>query len=212
MRFSSRARGGQAEVQGRFVSSTLLKCMSRPSSTSDLARWTCGVSLNGDSYTTTYQKYSFFAVTDATKCICFGPGIISGSAPGVETVFVIQAVDSAGTFRDTGGGEFDIVVRSVTTTALVESEITDQEDGKYLVTFTLPDADSEYEISVVFKGTFGGKAGHLRGSPYIVQADDDAGRDKNSMTGQLVMDSIRKRLRNSPSLRGRPTRPQGQGA
>ena len=45
----------------------------------------------------------------------------------------------------------------------VPVEVTDQEDGKYLVSFTLPDADSEYEISVVFKGTFGGKAGHLRG-------------------------------------------------
>ena len=110
------------------------------------------VSLNGDSYTTTYQKYSFFAVTDATKCICFGPGIISGGAPGVETVFVIQAVDSAGTFRDTGGDEFDIVVRSVTTAALVESEITDQEDGKYLVTFTLPDADPSTRFRRV-KGT-----------------------------------------------------------
>jgi dynein heavy chain, axonemal len=152
------------------------------------------VSLNGDSYTTTYQKYNFFAVTDAEKCICFGPGIISGGAPQVETVFVIQAVDATGAFRETGGDEFDIVVRSSTTAATVPVEVTDQEDGKYLVTFTLPDADSEYEISVVFKGTFGGKAGHLRGSPFVVQADNDAGRDKNSMTGPLVMDSIRKEV------------------
>jgi hypothetical protein len=76
----------------------------------------------------------------------------------------------------------------------VPVEVTDQEDGKYLVTFTLPDADSEFEISVVFKGTFGGKAGHLRGSPFVVQADNDAGRDKNAMTGPLVMDSIRKEV------------------
>jgi hypothetical protein len=47
-------------------------------------------------------------------------------------------------------------------------EVTDQEDGKYLVSFTLPDAESEYEISVVFKGTFGGKAGHLRGKVFWV--------------------------------------------
>ena len=50
----------------------------------------------------------------------------------------------------------------------VPVEVTDQEDGKYLVSFTLPDADSEYEISVVFKGTFGGKAGHLRGKVFWV--------------------------------------------
>ena len=52
----------------------------------------------------------------------------------------------------------------------VPVEVTDQEDGKYLVSFTLPDADSEYEISVVFKGTFGGKAGHLRGKVFWVAA------------------------------------------
>ena len=40
---------------------------------------------------------------NAEKCICFGPGIISGGAPQVETVFVIQAVDATGTFRVTGG-------------------------------------------------------------------------------------------------------------
>ena len=44
----------------------------------------------------------------------------------------------------------------------------------------------------MFKGTFGSEPGHLRGS-YIVQADEDAG-DKNSMTGPLVMDSIRKEV------------------
>ena len=89
--------------------------------------------------------------------------LFSGGAPQVETVFVIQAVDATGIFRETGGDVFDIVVRSSTTAATVPVEVTDQEDGKYLVSFTLPDADSEYEISVVFKGTFGGKAGHLRG-------------------------------------------------
>jgi len=194
VRFSSRARGGQIEVPGEYVSSTLVKCVSPMFMDIGSGEVEVRVSLNGDSYTTTYQKYSFFAVTDAEKCICFGPGIISGGAPQVETVFVIQAVDATGDFRETGGDEFDIVVRSLTTAGTVPVEITDQEDGKYLVTFTLPDADSEFEISVVFRGTFGGKAGHLRGSPFIVQADNDAGRDKNAMTGPLVMDSIRKEV------------------
>ena len=48
MRFSSRSRGGQAEVQGEFVSPTLLKCIS-PSFLDIGFKWMC-VSLNGDSY------------------------------------------------------------------------------------------------------------------------------------------------------------------
>jgi dynein heavy chain len=119
IRFSSRAKGGQMEVAGEFVSSTLVKCISPDFMDIGSGEVEVRVSLNGDSYTTTYQKYNFFAVTDAEKCICFGPGIISGGAPQVETVFVIQAVDATGIFRETGGDVFDIVVRSSATAATV---------------------------------------------------------------------------------------------
>jgi hypothetical protein len=91
------------EVPGEYVSSTMVKCVSPSFMDIGSGEVEVRVSLNGDSYTTTYQKYSFFAVTNAEKCICFGPGIISGGAPQVETVFVIQAVDATGTFRVTGG-------------------------------------------------------------------------------------------------------------
>ena len=130
IRFSSRAKGGQVEVPGEYVSSTMVKCMSPDFMDIGSGEVEVRVSLNGDSYTTTYQKYNFFAVTDAEKCICFGPGIISGGAPQVETVFVIQAVDATGIFRETGGDEFGIVVRSSTTAGTVPAEVTDQEDGK----------------------------------------------------------------------------------
>jgi len=125
IRFSSRAKGGQMEVAGEFVSSTLVKCISPDFMDIGSGEVEVRVSLNGDSYTTTYQKYNFFAVTDAEKCICFGPGIISGGAPQVETVFVIQAVDATGIFRETGGDVFDIVVRSSATAATVREVFDD---------------------------------------------------------------------------------------
>ena len=56
-----------------------------------------------------------------------------------------------------------------------------------------PDED-EYEVSVVFKGTYGGKAGHLRGSPYKIKMEEGASRDKNTMTGPLVLEAIRKEI------------------
>ena len=42
------------------------------------------------------------------------------------------------------------------------------------------------------KEPLAGIAGSLQGSPFVVQMDKKANRDKNSMTGSLVMDSIRK--------------------
>ena len=70
-------------------------------------------------------------------------------------------MDSASKFRDTGGDEFDVIVESMESGVKIPTELTDMEDGKYMITYVIPDED-EYEVSVVFKGTYGGKAGHLR--------------------------------------------------
>jgi hypothetical protein len=57
------------------------------------ARVACSVSQNGESFTTTFQRFTFFSVTDANKCLAFGPGLIDGGLAGKtsQTMFVIQA-------------------------------------------------------------------------------------------------------------------------
>ena len=189
VRFANKS--GYLDMPGQFVSATHITCVSPDYSQFGSGEVNVRVALKGDSFTTTYQKYSFFAVTDASKCICFGPGVLSGGAIGIETMFIIQAADSSGKFRDTGGDEFIIIVSNVESGVRIPLEISDSDDGRYMVTFTIPD-DEVYEIYTEFKGTFGGAAGPLQGSPFNVKMDQKASRDKNSMTGALVMDAIRK--------------------
>jgi hypothetical protein len=52
------------------------------------------VSQNGESFTTTFQKFTFFSVTDCNQCLAFGPGLVDGGLAGKTspTVFVIQVL------------------------------------------------------------------------------------------------------------------------
>jgi dynein heavy chain, axonemal len=191
VRFAS--KNGYLDVPGEFVSSTNIRCLSPDYSQFGSGIVNVRVSLKGDSFTTTYQKYSYFAVTDAKKCICFGPGVLSGGAAGAETIFIIQAADASGNFRDTGGDEFSVVISNAESGIRLPFELSDGDDGRYMVTYTIPD-DEEYRIDIEFKGTYGGKEGELQGSPFIVKMDLSASKDKNSMTGPLVMDAIRQNI------------------
>ena len=108
------------------------------------------VSIKGDSFTTTYQKFNFFQVTDHSKCTAFGPGLIDGGTVGFTTLFHIVAVDKDGQIRTSGGDEFDVHIAKPDGGALAY-KIQDNENGDYVVAFE-PKESGPYEISVSFKG------------------------------------------------------------
>ncbi|MFN3504267.1 MAG: hypothetical protein ACK4ZJ_18630, partial [Allorhizobium sp.] len=64
------------------------------------------MALRGDSFTTSAARYTYFAVTDARRSVVFGPGVLSGCAPFVPAEFFIEARDSAGNRRVSGGDAF----------------------------------------------------------------------------------------------------------
>ena len=68
------------------------------------------VSIGGDAFTTTYQKYQFFSVTDAHKSLAYGPGLMSGGIAEQENSFIIQCRDDRGLNRVTGDDEFRIEI------------------------------------------------------------------------------------------------------
>ena len=92
VRFSSKR--GTVDVQGEFMSSTQLICTTPDFSTYPAGEVEVRVALNNDSFTTTSQIYTFFAVTSAHQSLVFGPGLLSGGACNEETMFVIQARDN----------------------------------------------------------------------------------------------------------------------
>jgi dynein heavy chain len=182
---------GTIDVPGEYVSETHLKCK-----TPDFQRWGAGdvevrVSLKGDSFTTTHERYSFFAVSDATKCLAFGPGVLVGQAVGDTTMFVIQARDTQNNARVSGGDEFTVKVRMFADEEKhINVDVEDMDNGTYVVTYVAPEAGG-YEVAVEFAGTFGGIPGPIRGGPFLVEFADSVGRDNNLITGKLVNDKVR---------------------
>lgn len=62
----------------------------------------------------------------------------------------------------------------------------DCKDGTYVVSW-VPPAPGDYEIMVYFKGTFGGVAGPIRGSPVTARFRKDQPVENNTMSGPAMM-------------------------
>ena len=189
-------RKNSVDVRGIFVSQTKLICTSP-----DFAKFSPGiydvrVALDGDSFTTTFQKFTFFSITNPFNSIMFGAGLLSGCAINEEVSFVIQARDDENRNRTTGGDEYLVNVTLIGGGADGDDvkihgiSIEDLEDGRYVVTY-LAKYSGQYKIDVNFMGTFGGKVGPVRGSGVLIDFDEFAPRDNNIMAGQLVVQSLK---------------------
>lgn len=180
------------DVPGTFINQTKLSCVSPDYTKFAAAEVQVRVALSGDSFTTTFQKFSFFSVTNASKSIMFGPGLLSGCAINEDVSFIIQARDDNGVNRTTGGDQYLVFVTLEAggddgeDLPLNNVFISDQNNGKYIVTYTAP-YGGRYQVNVQFLGTFGGKAGALKGSGVKIDFDPKAPRDNNLMAGDLIM-------------------------
>ena len=68
------------------------------------------VSLRNSGFTTTFQKYSFFSVTNAKQTLMYGPGLTNGTSAGCPTTFIVESRDETGKQRETSGDEFTIII------------------------------------------------------------------------------------------------------
>jgi len=137
------------------------------------------------SFTNGTVELPFFSVTDCAKSVAFGPGLLEGNTTNVSTTFVIQAKDKASRNRTCGMDEFVVGVERITTgdgggddsneevdgsdSSTIPCSVLDDGDGTYTVEYT-PTAAGSYRISIDFTGTFGGRSGPLRGSPFVATA------------------------------------------
>lgn len=62
----------------------------------------------------------------------------------------------------------------------------DCKDGTYIVSW-VPPVPGDYEISVDFKGTFGGVAGPVRGSPVTASFQKGQPAENNTMSGPAMV-------------------------
>jgi dynein heavy chain len=161
------------------------------------------VAVGGRSLTNSVVNFNYFSVTSCETTLCFGPALINKCVAGAPTAMVIQARDASGANRQTGWDEYDITVGLVTVKKDKEvaepvedvvREVIDHNDGNYMVSLIYP-IKGLYEVKVVFKGTFLGKAGHVRGSPFRVNVLEEGDTLNNELNGPLMMEYIRKQIK-----------------
>eukprot|EP01032_Pedospumella_encystans_P015170 gene15170-17374_t len=189
------------DVVGVFVSQSKITCISPNASKFPPGEVDVRISLEGDSFTTTFQRFSYFSVTNASTCIMYGPGILNGCAIAEEVSFVIQARDDYGNNRTTGGDEFAVSItmhddgedsEPIRVAGILTEDL---HNGKYLITY-IAKYEGKYTVNVDFMGTFGGKAGPLRGSGLEISFNKTAPRENNLMSGDLVIKSLREDIKN----------------
>lgn len=179
------------DVPGTFVNQTKLTCL-----TPDFTKFPPGmvevrVAINGGSLSTTSCRYTFFPVTNGSKSIAFGPGLMAGCCFGEEASFAIQSRDENGVDRATGGDEFDVEVvhrdsSGAETNCISSVEFDDFQNGKYIVRYRV-ERPGKFIVRVVFKGSFGGSAGPLIGSGTTAEFVVSASPQNNAMTGPLAL-------------------------
>ena len=200
---------GFLEVEGEVISDTEVAFQTPCFEKYGPVDVECRVKLGAKTLTNGTVPFSYFSVTDATKSLAFGPGLLEGFTAGFPTSFVIQAKDKNGNDRVCGMDEFCVTITEMDTVKCVEEVedegedaeeneeridafIVDHNDGTYTVEYTAPTA-GRYRIDVEFEGTFKGTAGSIRGSPFFTEAlsGEEADESMNSLQGPLLMNAIR---------------------
>lgn len=111
VRFMSKR--GWVDAKGMYVNSSKLTV-----TTPDFQHYGAGavdvrVSIGGDSFTTTFGRFTFFPVTSARWTLMYGPGLLEGGAANEEAMFYIQARTTENQNRTTGEDLFKVVVAQV---------------------------------------------------------------------------------------------------
>ena len=151
------------------------------------------IKLGSKSFTNSTASFTYFSVSDCSQSVAFGPGLLQGNCPGAKTMFIIQARDSNGFNRTCGMDKYQVIIKSCGTKEDVNdipTSITDHNDGTYAISFVLPHIGM-FEVRIFFQGTFSGKAGEIRGSPFRTTAVEEAQACANLMNGPSMINDIK---------------------
>jgi dynein heavy chain, axonemal len=189
---------GYIEVPGDVKSDTEIIFDTPPYEKYGPVNVECRVAVGGKSLTNSTVVFRYFAVTSCDTTVCFGPGLLNGCVAQFPCSFIIQAKDNHSTNRDCGMDLFDVQIyklipkkdKALREDVEIDIKIIDNNNGTYQVGYAYPEP-GQYEVTVEFSGTFQGKAGPIRGSPFklLVKEGDQV---MNEMNGPLMMEHIRK--------------------
>jgi dynein heavy chain len=157
-------------INGKFVSQNEITCTSPVWEKFGAGEVDVRVNLRDQGYTVNKVRWSFYVNTRPQKCLAYGPGLFENGVWGFPSQFIVQAKDSTGRARTSGGDLFQVAVTHAGDS--LEVSVADNKDGTYLVTW-VPRTPGEYSVSVTLEDTVqGGEVFPIRGSPWVVKLDD----------------------------------------
>ena len=172
-------------VNGTFVSDNEITCETPSFESIGPKEAEIRVSFKSGSYTITSTTFTYYMNTRAHKSLAYGPGLLKGGAPGVPTVFFIQARNDHGENRRSGNDNFIVKVTQKNGEEATEipHEITDRNDGSYVVNYTPP--EGEVSVEVLYEDEKQ-DVSHIRGSPFKPEFEANASPKNNDPMGPLM--------------------------
>ena len=166
-------RNEETSEKADFVSPTEIHCTSPDWSKYSPGEVDVRVSIGGEGFTVNRIKWTYYTNTKPQRCVAYGPGLFDkGSFWGFPAVFKIQAKDTGGRMRNSGGeSEFwRISVKDPAGNDL-HVKLTDNKDGTYDVAY-IPRGAGTCSVSVAYDDPVQNNVIPIRGSPWKVSFDD----------------------------------------
>lgn len=150
--------------------------------------------MEGKDFTTSAVIFTYFMNTRAHKSLAYGPGLIDGAAIGSPACFVVQARNDHDENRSSGNDKWVISIKTKgEVPKTVEAHIQDNDDGTYLVTYQI---DEPCKVVIDVQLFNDQQEIPLRGSPYVVQYEENSTKNWNRLTGPLMDKYVKSQLEN----------------
>ena len=159
-------RNEEISEKAEYISPTEIRCQSPDWSKYSPGEVDVRVSIGGEGLTVNKIKWNYYVNTKPQKCIAYGPGLFEkGCVWGFPAVFKIQAKDTAGRNR-TSGGEVDRwKVKIHAGGTHIHAKIVDNKDGTYDCSY-IPRTAEPVDISIAYDDPVQGSEVVIRGSPW----------------------------------------------
>jgi dynein heavy chain len=191
------------------------------------------VAIGGKTFTNSSAEFRYFSVTDATRSVAFGPGLLTQIPPQHPVQFIVQARDRHNFDRVCGFDEWTIQIDRIVSeeekkkNALKGEDQDDDEDYEEdyeekeeyeemmiepqiidqddgtYLVTYTPPSPGMYQISIDFDGTFEGVAGSIRGSPFTAHVEEGGDPENGQVDGPVLLDYIKNKTKEIKDYCGR---------
>lgn len=170
-------------MEGTLESDTEIQCQSPVWERNGEGEVDVRVALDDQNFTVNRVRWTYYANTSPHKCLAYGPGLSPKCAWGLPALFKLQAKDSTGKNRTSGGDPFEIQVLCEEVQSLddqdsgvraerVPVDVQDHEDGTYTCSYIPSMPNTKYTVSITLDDPLFPDVFHIRGSPWTVIVED----------------------------------------